>query len=114
MDFFYAGTGSPAAGLKNYYVKTKYTRDDFFLAADYHHFSVANALAATSQRSLGDELDLTAGYTVNKFTVVELGYSIMKATGTLPLVKGQAATTVYDKTPEWAYLTINIKPDFLQ
>lgn len=114
MDFFYAGTGSPAAGLKNYYVKTKYTGGKFFLAADYHHFSIANALAASSRRSLGDELDLTAGYTLNKFTVVELGYSIMKATSAMSPAKGQAATTLYDKTPKWAYLMINIKPDFLQ
>ncbi len=113
MDFFYAGTGSPAAGLRNFYWKTKYTASTFSLAADYHHFAVAEAMAVASGKALGDELDLTANYTLNRFTVVELGYATMRATAAMPIAKNQPLTAVYDKTPQWAYLMINIRPDFL-
>lgn len=112
MDYFYAGTGSPALGLKNYYFKTKYTANEYFFAADFHHFDLANPLA-TSQNALGDEIDLTANYTLNKFTTVELGYSLMKATSIMEIAKAQALTAQYNHTSQWAYLMINIKPDFL-
>jgi hypothetical protein len=112
MDYFYAPTGSPAAGLKNYYFKTKFTTNEYFISADYHHFNAANAMTGASTKTLGDELDLAVNYTLNKFTTVELGYSVMKATSAMPIAKGQAAAT-YNKTPQWGYLMINIRPDFL-
>ena len=112
MDFFYAPTGSPAAGLKNYYVKSKFTANQFFLTADLHHFDSYHSMTGTSKKALGDELDLAVNYTLNKFTSLELGYSIMKATSAMPVAKAQSLAVDYDKTPQFGYLMINIRPDF--
>ena len=113
MDYFYAGTNSPAAGLVNYYFKSKFTANTFFIAADYHHFSVQNEMAATIQKDLGDEIDLTANYNLNKFTSIELGYSMMfAATDAMKAAKGQASATTFDKIGKWGYVMLNIRPDF--
>ncbi len=116
MDFFYAPTGSPAAGLKDAYFKAKFTANRYSLAADYHYFEVANEMAATTQKKLGNEIDLTLSYNLNKFTTVDLGYSIMKGTEALTYAKGQATTpaiaATFEKTAQFAYFSINIKPDF--
>ncbi|TAE35826.1 MAG: hypothetical protein EAY66_08155 [Sphingobacteriales bacterium] len=116
MDFFYAPSGSPAAGLKDSYLKAKFTANRYSLAADLHYFEVANQMAMTSQKKLGNELDLTFSYNLNKFTTVDLGYSIMKGTEALTYAKGQATTPAlaapFEKTAQFAYFSINIKPDF--
>jgi hypothetical protein len=113
MDYFYVGTGSPAAGLNNYYFKSKFTANTFFITADYHHFSTANKMAATIQQDLGDEIDFIANYTLNKFTTVELGYSMMfAARDAMKAAKGQPAATNFSKTGKWGYLMISIRPDF--
>jgi hypothetical protein len=118
MDYFYVGTGSPVGGLKNTYFKTKYTAKDFFVTFDVHNFSLAKATLNTSDvnkpeidKNLGYEFDLIANYTLNKFTVIEAGYCFMSATNSMEYVK----KTTLDKTnhlPQWAYLMINIRPDF--
>lgn len=116
MDYFYVGSGSPAGGLQNAYFKTKYTGQRFALACDLHHFSLANDLtnagSTNLKRNLGNEIDLVANYSLNKFTVLEAGYSIMKATNSMEYIKkGTIGQT--NLTPQWAYLSINIRPDFL-
>lgn len=116
MDYFYAGTGAPAGGLNNAYFKTKFTANTFFLGVDYHYFqlnqAMKNASGATIGNYLGSEVDLTANYNLNKFTNVELGYSIMKASNSMSIAKGLAQTTLYNRTGNWLYLMINIRPDF--
>ncbi|KHJ37602.1 hypothetical protein PBAC_21950 [Pedobacter glucosidilyticus] len=114
MDYFYAPTGSPAAGLKDYYFKTKFTANQFYVIADYHLFETAQALANSNSQKLGQEIDLGINYTLNKFTTVELGYSIMKAKDNMVIAKAQpGAPADYNKTGHFGYLMINIKPDFL-
>ncbi|MCO4294109.1 alginate export family protein [Solitalea sp. MAHUQ-68] len=116
MDYFYAGSGSPPQGLKNAYLKSKFTNKFYSLALDYHHFAVANELAATTQKSLGDEFDFTASCTLNKFTTLDFGYSMMFATNAMAYAKGQSPAvpvTNFDKTAQWAYLSVTIKPEFL-
>ncbi|TKB97942.1 hypothetical protein FA046_09535 [Pedobacter cryophilus] len=114
LDYFYAPTGSPAAGLKDYYFKTKFTANTFYIIADYHLFETANAIAVSNTKKLGDEVDLAINYTVNKFTTIELGYSIMKGTNTLVATKAQAgAASTYNKTGQFGYVMLNIRPDFL-
>ncbi|MNZ98500.1 hypothetical protein D3C78_1177840 [compost metagenome] len=116
MDYFYAGTGSPAQGLKNAYLKTKITGKYLAFGLDYHHFAVANQLTSTDQTKLGDEIDLTLNYNLNKFTSIDLGYSWMKATEAMAYAKGQlpaASPTSFDATPQWAYLSVTVKPEFI-
>ncbi len=120
MDYFYAGTGSPSGGLKDGYLKVKYTGKRLTTSFDAHYFALANTVynklpdAATATplaAKLGMEYDLTATYSLNKFTTVEGGYAIMSGTNTLEYTK-QGTMNQKDKVGTWAYLMINIRPDF--
>jgi hypothetical protein len=120
MDYFYVGTGSPAGGLTNPYLKIKYATNSISIGADYHFFSLQTATKKTDgsllDSKLGNEIDLNLNYNLNKFTNIELGYSIMKATKSMAFAKGQVTTDAsesnYNKTGTWFYAMINIRPDF--
>jgi hypothetical protein len=120
MDYFYVGTNSPAGGLNNGYFKVKYGTPNFSIGADVHSFALNKVTkkgdGALVGASLGNEIDLLLNYNLNKFTNLELGYSIMKGTDNLPFAKGQATTDAiaktYNKTGTWLYAMINIRPDF--
>lgn len=120
MDYFYVGTGSPSAGLSNFYLKAKYTENKWFVSADIHHFMTAGKQVnytymdgtTISWDTYGQELDLIFNYQANKFTNIELGYSCMLSTDALATSKGfkAGATGPFN---QWGYLQINIRPDFL-
>jgi hypothetical protein len=120
MDYFYVGTGSPAGGLNNAYVKLKYSGNALAVGLDYHNFCLNQQMmkgdGSAVSKQLGNEFDFTANYNLNKFTNIELGYSLMKATNSMAFAKGQASTdavaNTYNKTGNWFYLMINIRPDF--
>ena len=114
MDYFYAGTGSPNAGLQDAYFKIKYATNVLSLSADFHNFFTDKQISKTStSKELGREIDLQLGYTMNKFTNIELGYSIMKASNSLSIAKAQAATSTYNKEGNWFYAMLKFTPDFL-
>ncbi len=114
MDYFYTGTNSPAGGLFNPYFKVKYTSNLLTLSADYHTFSTAERMRNTTNKKLGDEIDLQLTYQMNKFTNMELGYSVMFATDNMTIAKGQTAavSTAYNKTGTWFYAMLKFTPDF--
>lgn len=120
MDYFYAGTGSPVGGLSNAYLKFKYANNMLSLGADIHSFSLnknmKRADGTVIDKNLGTEIDLQASYTLNKFTNIELGYSIMKASSSMPFAKAQATTDAvadtYRKTGNWFYAMLKFTPDF--
>ena len=115
MDYYYVGTGSPAGGLLNPYFKLRYQANSFFVTLDAHNFRLAenmlDAGKASIDKNLGYEFDFIANYTLNKFTTLELGYSFMKANNSTEFVK-KGTTDQTDHSPQWAYLMINIRPDF--
>jgi len=120
MDYFYAGTGSPAGGLKNPYFKIKYSGNTLSAGADFHLFSLNKDMKKSDGtfigKNLGNELDFLLNYNMNKFTNIELGYSIMNATNSMPFAKGQATTDtgadLFEKTGTWFYAMIRFTPDF--
>lgn len=115
MDYYYVGTGSPAGGLKNAYIKTKYTARDFFITIDAHHFSLAQKATFNGKampNNMGYEFDLAANYSLNPFTTIEAGYAFMLANNTTEFVK-KGTTNTTNQLPQWAFLMINIRPDFL-
>lgn len=67
-------------------------------------------------KNLGNEADLQASYNINKFTNIEFGYSLMKATDSMAFAKAQATTdavaSTFNKTGTWAYLMFKFTPDF--
>lgn len=120
MDYFYVGTGSPGGGLSNPYLKVKYTGSKLTAGLDFHLFYLDKEMQKSDKtaidKSLGNEFDFLLNYNMNKFTNIELGYSIMSATNSMPFAKGQAKTDVeaanYNKTGNWFYLMIRFTPDF--
>jgi hypothetical protein len=120
MDYFYVGTGSPLGGLLNTYFKVKYTSNLLSVGVDVHSFSLNGNMKKADgtliDKKLGTEIDLLLNYQMNKFTNIELGYSIMKATSSMPFAKGQAITDIasdnYNKTGNWFYAMLKFTPDF--
>ncbi|HKH63121.1 MAG TPA: alginate export family protein [Flavitalea sp.] len=120
MDYFYAGTGSPAGGLNNPYLKLKYTGNAISLGADFHNFFLNTDMkkgdGSFIKKQLGNELDFIVNYNMNKFTNIELGYATMLATGSMPFAKGQATTEnsadAYRRSGNWFYAMIRLAPDF--
>ncbi|QDK83570.1 hypothetical protein EXU85_35195 [Spirosoma sp. KCTC 42546] len=120
MDYFYVGTGSPSGGLKDAFLKFKYTGTRLTTTFDVHYFALAaptynkmpDAPAGTLlSTKLGMEYDFVANYTLNKFTSLEFGYSVMNGTNSLEYAK-QGTMDEKSKIGTWAYLMINIRPDF--
>ena len=120
MDYFYVGTGSPAGGLNNPYLKLKYTGKALSIGLDVHHFSLNKEMfkadGSLVGKNLGNEIDLLLNYTANRFTNIELGYSMMYAGSNMVFAKGQAATDAvadtYRKTGTWFYAMLKFSPDF--
>ena len=122
MDYFYAGTGSPAGGLKDAFLKFKYTGSRLTAGLDIHYF----ALAAPTYNTMGDvpagtilasklgvEYDFVATYALNTYTALEFGYSVMNGTNSLEFSK-LGTIDQRSKTGTWSYLMINIRPDFFK
>jgi hypothetical protein len=118
MDYFYAVSGSPTGGLSNPFIKVKYTATNkrFFVELDNHYFLLASnqkdLSGAAVSKYLGTEFDLTTDYKLNKVTSVDLGLSYMAATSSMEYAKNITPGTA-KLSPFWAYLQINIKPEFL-
>jgi hypothetical protein len=118
MDYFYAVSGSPTAGLSNPFLKAKYTTSNrkFYVELDNHYFFLANnqkdinGLAVS--KYLGTEFDLTTDYKLTKVTAIAIGLSYMAATSSMEYAKNITPGTAR-LDPVWAYLQINIRPDFI-
>jgi hypothetical protein len=120
MDYFFVGTGSPVGGLQDFYIKTKFANKNLVLSFEPHYFSLAEATpnklsdavkGSQIDSKLGVEYDFTATYTLNKFTTVEFGYSVLEGTNSLEYAKS-ATMDKTRKTGVWSYLMLNIRPDF--
>ena len=119
MDYFYVGTGSPAGGLNNPYLKLKYTASTITFGVDIHHFFLNKQMrkgdGSYVRKQLGNEFDFILNYNMNKFTNIELGYSAMMASASMPFAKGQATSDVasgsYRKSGNWFYAMLRFAPD---
>lgn len=119
MDYYYVATGSPTGGLKDAYVKLKYQSTRFWATLDAHNFRLAENTPNAADpnklnidKNLGYEFDLVGNYALNKFTTLELGYAFMAANNSTEYVK-RATMDQARHRPQWVYLMINIRPDFL-
>ncbi|MBI2967629.1 MAG: alginate export family protein [Bacteroidetes bacterium] len=121
MDYFFAGSAHGNIGLNNFYLKTRYKAEKWWVALDVHQF-MANAdvldkkeLASTGNyktmnSNLGTEIDLTFAYNLNGNFTLQAGYSHLLATETMESLKGGR----YDEMQNWAYLMLIFKPVFLK
>ena len=117
MDYFYTANGFGKQGLLNYFLKAKYNaKDNLTFFAELHGFEAANTLSngagGTQTSYLGTELDLKMSYNFTKMINVEAGYSYMKATNSMASAQVKNVTNA-NLSPQWAYVALNIKPNFL-
>ena len=91
-------------------------KDNLTFLLDVHAFEAANTLSNGAggklDSYLGTELDLLVKYNLTKMINIEAGYSIMKATNSMASAAVKNITTP-DLTPQFAYVMLNIKPNFL-
>lgn len=109
MDYFYVGNHANSVGLQDYSLKFDFPIKKVNLSLASHVFNAPNKilLAGVEQDSyLGTEIDLTAGYKLNKDISLVAGYSQMFASDSMVVLKGGLNNT----TNNWAYLMINVNP----
>ncbi len=117
MDYFYVADGFGKNGLVDYYLRTRYKANSkLMLSLDAHQFTASNKImggdGAELSRNFGTELDFIASYNLTQMINIEGGYASFFATPTLasPTVKNVGNA---DLQANWAYVMINIKPEFL-
>ncbi len=110
MDYFYVGNHLQpiAIGLQDLSLKLDFPIKKVNLSVAPHLFYSANELAATDDKYLGTEVDLTATYKVYKDITLVAGYSQMFASDSMVALKGGAG--LKDTTNNWAYVMVNINP----
>ncbi|MGZ3881832.1 MAG: alginate export family protein, partial [Flavisolibacter sp.] len=113
MDYYYAANGFGRSGLIDSYLKSKYRASEkFMLALDLHQFMGAAHVTGYSTKDLGQEIDLVGNYSLTKQIGFEAGYAHYFVTELLtsPTVKNVPNAR---SSADWAYVMINVKPDFL-
>lgn len=109
MDFFYMSTyvNGFTPGLQNAFLgATCSPVKDLKLNASVHYLAMATQLPDVN-KTLGQELEFTANYTVNKWFSLEAGYSYMHGTETMEFLK-----RVSDgQRLHWGYLMLTVNPD---
>lgn len=117
MDYFYVASPFGKQGLVNYFLKAKYNlKDNLILTADFHGFAAGNTVSdgAGGKRDsyLGTEIDLVLNYKMTKQIAFEAGYSVMMASDVMASAQVKNVANA-EKTAQWAYLMVNITPNFL-
>jgi len=117
MDYFYAASGFGKGGLVDYYIKAKFKPSDkFLLTADAHQFSsTANVVVpntTNNKKSFGQEVDAVASYNLTKLIAFEAGYCHFFGTSLIASANVKNVSNA-QLNSNWAYLQINIKPEFL-
>ena len=112
MDYYYAASPFGKKGLIDYYLRSKYKSEKFWLTADAHQFTSASSIEGYDTRNFGQEIDLVASYALTKTISFEGGYSHYFSTNALtsPSVKNVSNAR---SNANWAYVSINIKPEFI-
>jgi hypothetical protein len=115
MDYFYVANGFGPGGLTNYYLKSAFTLTKKLSGtADYHVFQSPNAILSgdtpLASRSLGSEFDLILNYKMAPTIGFQAGYAHFFSTPSLEAAKGISTSR---EGANWAYLMINITPQFL-
>lgn len=108
MDYFYVGNHANSVGLQDVTLKLDFPIKKVNLSVAPHLFYTANELAATDDKYLGTEIDLTAVYKATKDITLVAGYSQMFASESMVALKG--GTGLKDTANNWAYLMVNINP----
>lgn len=111
MDFFYVSTyyGGFTPGLQNIYAGFKWKPGEkFSFDATYHFLATATKLQ-NADKPLGHEVELVAAYAFGKTCKLSAGYSYMRGTETMTILK----RTDEKRNLNWAWLMFSVTPRLL-
>ena len=110
MDFFYVTTyvSGFTPGLQNLYAGAVYKPGEkVSLNGSYHYLATATKLQ-NADRPLGHEVELSASYQFLKEAKLSIGYSFMRGTETMVILK----KTSDNRQLQWAWIMLNVSPKF--
>ena len=111
MDYFYASDfkNGYAPGLFDKRLGVRFRASDKVdMDLNYHHFSTAAKLP-NLKKALGSEVDYQINWSVMKDVKLSAGYSFMRGTETMDVVKGGNHKSWQD----WGWVSVNINPRVL-
>ena len=111
MDYFYASDfkNGYAPGLFDKRLGVRFCASDKVdMDLNYHHFSTAAKLP-NLKKALGSEVDYQINWSVMKDVKLSAGYSFMRGTETMDVVKGGNHKSWQD----WGWVSVNINPRVL-
>lgn len=111
MDFFYVSTYvyGFTPGLQNLYAGLTWKPGKLSLDAAYHYFSTS-APIENSLKSLGQEVEFSATWSVGRDVSLSAGYSFMLGTETMSRLK----RTTDKNRLSWAWLMLQVTPTFFK
>lgn len=112
MDYYYAGNGHRNTGISDSYLKVNYkTEKGLSIGLVFHQFITPNEVLDTNNdkfsSNLGQEVDLTISYKINKFITIIGGYSFYATTPTIKHLKGVPNGKLIQN---WAWVSLNVTP----
>lgn len=115
MDYYYAGNAHKGAGISDNYFKLNFKHEKGVNAnIVFHQFLTPNKLIDPLKkydRNLGQEIDLTISYKINKFVTISGGYSLYLTTPTINFLKNVQNAKL---TQNWAWVSIKITPTLFE
>jgi hypothetical protein len=105
-------TTPPTQGLLDFYGGVTFKANDKFdINSTFHAFSLVEE-PATGEKSLGSEIDITANYVLSPQLALQAGYSAYFTTKQTEILK--KTTNFNYGFPQWAYIMLTFKPNFLK
>ena len=110
MDFFYVSTyvSGFTPGLQNLFAGVNYKPvEKVSLDASFHYLATATKLQ-NADKPLGQEVELSAAYKFMKDAKLSIGYSYMRGTETMVILK----KTSDKRQLRWGWIMLNVSPKF--
>ena len=110
MDYFYASAWQGVApGLQDAQLGVNFkTSKQVSMQLNYHYFATAAKLDDV-KKGLGSEMDYQLDWNVMKDVKLSAGYSIMRGTKSMDVVKGGD----HKRWQDWGWVSVNINPRIL-
>ena len=107
MDYFYVGNHINNVGLMDINLKSNFVLNDKSnLTVAFHNFAAAADLAGSDDKQLGNELDLTYTYKIQKSVTLKAGYSHLFPSDGMEILKGNTD----GNTNNWGWVMIIVNP----